>query len=136
MLKKLTKGFLVFALVFGYLASPAQSIDVELSKDSTLEGILQRGELRIGLEAGYMPFEMIDKRGGLRQRDLRHGGVRRKARHVSFIGFDIDSAAIEEARSVAKEAQLTNVEFVVSSNMLDSLKHHTFDYILAHGLMG
>ena len=99
MLKKLTKGLLIFAIVFGYLASPAQSIDVELSKDSTLEGILQRGELRIGLEAGYMPFEMIDKRSGLRQRDLRHGGVRRKARHVSFIGFDID-IGIEMAKAL------------------------------------
>jgi len=99
MLKKLTKGFLIFALVFGYLTSPVQSIDVELSKESTLEGILQRGELRIGLEAGYMPFEMIDKRSGLRQRDLRHGGVRRKARHVSFIGFDID-IGIEMAKAL------------------------------------
>lgn len=71
MLKPLTKGFLVFAIVFGYLALPVQGVDVELSKESTLEGILQRGELRIGLEAGYMPFEMVDKRGGLRQRDLR-----------------------------------------------------------------
>jgi hypothetical protein len=33
---------------------------VKFSKGSTLEGILQRGELRIGLEVGYMPFEMID----------------------------------------------------------------------------
>jgi len=51
-----------------------------------------------------------------------------------FIGFDIDLEAIEEAQSVAQEAKLTNVEFVASSNMLESLKHHTFDYILAHGL--
>jgi hypothetical protein len=37
-------------------------------------GILKRGELRIGLEVGYMPFEMIDKRSGLRQKEIRHGG--------------------------------------------------------------
>jgi hypothetical protein len=34
----------------------------------------KRGELRIGLEVGYMPFEMIDKRSGLRQKEIRHGG--------------------------------------------------------------
>ena len=48
----------VLGLVQGVV--PALAVDVELSKDSTLEGILQRGELRIGLEVGYMPFEMID----------------------------------------------------------------------------
>jgi polar amino acid transport system substrate-binding protein len=64
--------------------------DVELAKDSTLEGIMRRGELRIGLEAGYMPFEMIDKRSGLRQKEIRHGSFRRKGRHLSLIGFDID----------------------------------------------
>jgi hypothetical protein len=40
--------------------TPALAADVKFSKGSTLEGILQRGELRIGLEVGYMPFEMID----------------------------------------------------------------------------
>jgi hypothetical protein len=33
---------------------------VEFSEGSALEDILKRGELRIGLEVGYMPFEMID----------------------------------------------------------------------------
>ena len=73
--------------------------DVELSKDSTLEGILQRGELRIGLEVGYMPFEMIDKRSGLRQKEIRHGGFRRKGRQLSLIGFDID-IGIEMAKAL------------------------------------
>ena len=78
----------VLGLVQG--VAPALAVDVELSKDSTLEGILQRGELRIGLEVGYMPFEMIDKRSGLRQKEVRHGGFRRKGRQLSLIGFDID----------------------------------------------
>jgi polar amino acid transport system substrate-binding protein len=78
---------------------PALAVDVELSKDSTLEGILQRGELRIGLEVGYMPFEMIDKRSGLRQREIRHGGFRRKGRQLSLIGFDID-IGIEMAKTL------------------------------------
>ncbi|HDI59262.1 MAG TPA: transporter substrate-binding domain-containing protein [Desulfobacteraceae bacterium] len=44
-----------------------------LVKQSTLEEILQRGELRVGFEAGYVPFEMTDKKG-------------------NFVGFDIDMA--------------------------------------------
>ena len=37
----------------------------DLVKQSTLESILQKGELRVGFEAGYMPFEMTDKKGKL-----------------------------------------------------------------------
>ena len=99
MLNMSTKIFLVFAIAWGCLVSPAQGVDTELAKDSTLEGILQRGKLRIGIEAGYMPFEMIDKRSGLRQRDLRHGDVRRRGRQVPLIGFDIDMG-IEMARAL------------------------------------
>ena len=46
--------------------------------------------MRIGLEAGYLPFEMIDKRSGVRQREIRHGGFRRQGRQISLMGFDID----------------------------------------------
>lgn len=47
--------------------------DINLWKKSTLNEIIQRGELRVGLEPGYMPFEMRDKKGNI-------------------IGFDIDMA--------------------------------------------
>ncbi|MBW2440884.1 MAG: transporter substrate-binding domain-containing protein [Deltaproteobacteria bacterium] len=78
---------------------PALATDVEFSKGSALEGILERGELRIGLEVGYMPFEMIDKRSGLRQKEIRHGGLRRKGRQLSLMGFDID-IGIEMAKAL------------------------------------
>jgi polar amino acid transport system substrate-binding protein len=80
-------------------SAPALAVDVELSKDSTLEGIMRRGELRIGLEVGYMPFEMIDMRSGLRQKEVRHGGFRRKGRKLSLMGFDID-IGIEMAKEL------------------------------------
>ncbi|MEJ2366236.1 MAG: transporter substrate-binding domain-containing protein [Deltaproteobacteria bacterium] len=55
-------------------AAPASTnVRMDLVEQSTLEGILQRGELRVGFESGYMPFEMTDKKGG-------------------FVGFDIDMA--------------------------------------------
>jgi len=96
---KIIFAILLSGLWLGQWSAPARAADVELSKDSTLEGIMRRGELRIGLEAGYMPFEMIDKRGGLRQKDIRDGGFRRKGRQLSLIGFDIDMG-IEMARAL------------------------------------
>ncbi len=93
---KIIIGFLVSVL---WMVAPVSAKDAELSNDSTLEGILKRGVLRIGLEVGYMPFEMIDKRSGLRQKELRHGGVRHKARQLSLIGFDIDMG-IEMAKEL------------------------------------
>jgi polar amino acid transport system substrate-binding protein len=95
---------IIFAILLSWLClgqwnAPALAEDVELSKDSTLEGIVRRGELRIGLEVGYMPFEMIDKRSGVRQKEIRHGGFRRKGRQLSLIGFDIDMG-IEMAKAL------------------------------------
>jgi hypothetical protein len=45
---------------------------------STLAGIIQRGELRIGLEVGYMPFEMIDNAADCAKRRSGTAGFRRK----------------------------------------------------------
>jgi len=89
---------LIAVMLMTLLASSAFGADIELPKDSTLEGILKRGTLRVGLEAGYMPFEMIDKRGGLRQRTVRHRGVRRGGQQLNLIGFDIDMG-----REIARE---------------------------------
>ena len=47
--------------------------DLNLWKNSTLNKIIQRGELIVGMEPGYMPFEMKDKRGRI-------------------IGYDVDMA--------------------------------------------
>lgn len=71
------KGFvmglvLVAAIVFGF-STAAIGSDINLAKKSTLEQITKRGQLRVGFEAGYLPFEMADKKG-------------------RFIGFDIDMA--------------------------------------------
>ena len=49
--------------------------DINLWQKSTLNAIIQRGELRVGLEPGYMPFEMKDKKGNI-------------------IGFDVDIVKI------------------------------------------
>ena len=87
---KIITAFMLSWLWLGQGGVPALATDVEFSKGSTLEGIVERGELRIGLEVGFMPFEMIDNRSGLRQKAIRHGGLRRKGRQLSLMGFDID----------------------------------------------
>ena len=103
MLKMICFRIMIPLILLGLLLvpgdAPVLAADVELSEDSTLEGILRRGELRIGLEVGYMPFEMIDKRSGLRQKEIRHGGVRHKGRKLSLMGFDIDMG-IEMAKAL------------------------------------
>jgi len=96
---KIVIPLMLFGFLLGQGSTSIFAADVELSKDSTLEGILKRGQLRIGLEVGYMPFEMIDKRSGLRQKEIRHGGVRHKGRKLSLIGFDIDMG-IEMAKAL------------------------------------
>jgi polar amino acid transport system substrate-binding protein len=54
----------------------------------TLREVLKRGELRVGLEAGYMPFEMLDKSG-------------------EIIGFDIDLARLM-ARKLGVKLKVVN----------------------------
>ncbi|MCA1785184.1 MAG: transporter substrate-binding domain-containing protein, partial [Desulfobacteraceae bacterium] len=104
---------------------PAVAKDAELSKDSTLEGILNRGELRIGLEVGYMPFEMVDKRSGLRQKELRHGGVRHKTRQLSLMGFDIDMG-IEMAKNLGVKPVFVDTFW---PSIIPALKLGRFDVI-------
>jgi polar amino acid transport system substrate-binding protein len=72
MRKGIFLSFAVMAVFCLWITSAAAS-DIELAKKSTLEEIQKRKELRVGFEAGYLPFEMADKKG-------------------RFIGFDIDMA--------------------------------------------
>ncbi|MDM8524570.1 transporter substrate-binding domain-containing protein [Desulfococcaceae bacterium HSG8] len=125
--KGMITGFaLIGVMLMSIFASSAFGADIELSEDSTLEGILKRGKLRIGLEVGYMPFEMLDKRGGLRQRTVRHGGVRRGGQQLNIIGFDIDMG-----REMAKEL---GVQFVpvdtVWPSIIPALNVGRFDIIM------
>jgi len=73
MKKRLLLCSLAVALMCFFATTPALSGSIKLAQQSTLEAILKKGELRVGFEAGYMPFEMTDKKG-------------------HFVGFDIDMA--------------------------------------------
>ncbi|UCF84652.1 MAG: transporter substrate-binding domain-containing protein, partial [Desulfobacteraceae bacterium] len=99
-------GFVVILMVF-CLSNSAVAADIELAEGSTLEGILRRGKLRVGMEAGYMPFEFIDKMQGLRKRDMRAAGIRKGKQYVNIIGFDVDIAR-EMARGLGVKLVLVN----------------------------
>jgi polar amino acid transport system substrate-binding protein len=92
-------GFVFTTVVFG--------ADIELAKKSHVEQILARGELRVGFESGYVPFEMTDKKG-------------------NFIGFDMDYG-----RRMAKEM---GVKFVPINTAWDgiipALMTNKFDIIM------
>ena len=59
--------------------------DIELAKKSHIQKILQRGELRVGFESGYMPFEMTNKKGEFIGFDMDFGRRMAKAMGVKFV---------------------------------------------------
>ncbi len=71
MRKYLNKSLLALLVVF--LSTSLFAGDINLWKKSTLNSIISKGELRVGMEPGYMPFEMKDKKGRI-------------------IGYDVDMA--------------------------------------------
>ena len=125
MIKQFNHRLITILMLVGLWIAPVMAADVELSQDSTLEGILRRGELRIGLEAGYMPFEMIDTRSGLRQKEIRHGGFRHKGRQLSLMGFDID-VGIEMARALGVKPVFVDTSW---PSIIPALKLGRFDII-------
>jgi polar amino acid transport system substrate-binding protein len=70
-------GFVFTAAVFG--------ADIELAKKSHVEQILARGELRVGFESGYVPFEMTDKKGNFIGFDMDYGRRMAKDMGVKFV---------------------------------------------------
>ncbi len=131
-----TRGWPLLAVVLVLIGSafhPAAADDMELAEDSTLEGILRRGKLRVGFESGYWPFGMIDKRSGMRKRSISHGGLghssdgrRHGAQKVNIIGFDID-IAMEMAKELG--VKLVPVDTLLPS-IIPALKLGRFDIIM------
>jgi polar amino acid transport system substrate-binding protein len=83
------KGFvlgLIALTVVGFLgATSAIGADIDLAKKSHVEQILARGELRVGFESGYVPFEMTDKKGNFIGFDMDYGRRLAKAMGVKFV---------------------------------------------------
>ena len=106
------KGFImglvvVTAIMFCFSAAAIGS-DINLAKKSTLEQITKRGELRVGFEAGYLPFEMADKKG-------------------RFIGFDMDMAK-EMAKAMGVKFTPVNTAW---DGIIPALITKKFDIIIS-----
>jgi polar amino acid transport system substrate-binding protein len=72
-----------------------------------------------------MPFEMIDTRSGLRQKEIRHGGLRKKGRQLKLMGFDID-IGIEMAKALGVKPVFVDTLW---TNIIPALKLERFDII-------
>jgi len=105
------KGLLIGLAVLGfclYGALFAYADDIELAKKSTIEEILKRGELLVGFESGYMPFEMTDQKG-------------------NFVGFDMDVAK-EMAKAMGVKFTPVNTAW---DGIISSLLTNKFDLIMS-----
>ena len=85
MKKGLLFGLAVFLFAGIFFSTTAMSADIELAKKSHVEKILQRGELRVGFESGYVPFEMTDKKGNFIGFDMDFGRRLAKSMGVKFV---------------------------------------------------
>jgi polar amino acid transport system substrate-binding protein len=115
-------------LLLGLAPGPSsRAQDKELSPDSTLTGVLERGQLRVCFEAGYLPFEMIGTRSGLRQQSLRPADERKGGQITRFGGFDIDLAR-EMARELGVDFAPVNTRW---TSIIPSLTLGRCDIIIS-----
>ena len=108
-------------------ASDGDAQDKALNPSSTLAGILDRGKLRVCFEAGFLPFEMIGTRSGLRERQLRPADERKGGQITKFGGFDIDLAR-EMARVLGVDFAPVNVRW---TSIIPSLNLGRCDIIIS-----
>jgi len=85
MKKGLLKVLVALMVLLFWVSGSAMGADIELWKQSTLNKILERGELRVGFESGYVPFEMTDKKGKFIGFDMDYGRRMAKVMGVKFV---------------------------------------------------
>mgnify|MGYP003572275993 FL=1 len=85
MKKGLVLGLITLTAVGFLFVTAAFSGDIDLAKKSTLEQIIKRGELRVGFESGYVPFEMTNKKGEFIGFDMDFGRRLAKSMGVKFV---------------------------------------------------
>jgi polar amino acid transport system substrate-binding protein len=85
MKKGLVSGLIMLTVIGFLLATSAFGADIDLAKKSTIEQIMKRGELRVGFESGYVPFEMTNKKGEFIGFDMDFGRRLAKSMGVKFV---------------------------------------------------
>ena len=85
MKKGLVSGLIMLTVIGFLFATSAFGADIDLAKKSTIEQIMKRGELRVGFESGYVPFEMTNKKGEFIGFDMDFGRQLAKSMGVKFV---------------------------------------------------
>ena len=96
-----------FTLLFACLLAFGFTLPGAVLAD-TLDDILERGTLRVGMEPGYMPFEMTNKKG-------------------EIIGFDVDMAK-RMAKAMGVELELVSTAW---DGIIPALITKKFDIIMS-----
>jgi polar amino acid transport system substrate-binding protein len=108
---------ILYILFFTMMPKPTKVEEVlkseNIAKTSAIEEIQKRGELRVGLEAGYQPFEMQDEKGNI-------------------VGFDVDIAH-ELGKAIFGEGGEKKVNIVNTAweGIIPALMTHKFDIIMS-----
>ena len=113
-MKRLLFALLVAVFVGSLTLGSAMALTTEdIAKTSTLEEIQKRGQLLVGLEAGYQPFEMQDEKGNI-------------------IGFDVDMA-YEMGKALFGEGGEKKVKLINTAweGIIPALMTHKFDIIMS-----
>jgi len=113
-MKKLLFVLLTLVFVGTFTLGAAMAFSTEdLAKASTLEEILKRGELRVGMEAGYQPFEMQDEKGNI-------------------VGFDVDMA-YEMGKAIFGDGGEKKVKIINTAweGIIPALMTRKFDIIMS-----
>jgi polar amino acid transport system substrate-binding protein len=100
-------GFLVMPIVFAF-SSPAFSGEAQTSPGSTMDTILKRGKLIVGLTPGYVPLIWQDEKGNL-------------------VGFDVDMAK-EMAKAMNVGLDLVSTPW---ADIIPALIAKKFDIIMS-----
>ena len=113
-MRKLFFALLSLVLLGSLGSGPAMAFTTEdLAKASALEEISKRGQLLVGMEAGYQPFEMQDEKGNI-------------------VGFDVDMA-YEMGKAIFGEGGEKKVKIVNTAweGIIPALMTHKFDIIMS-----
>lgn len=94
--------------VFMLMSFTSKASDINLWHNSTLYKIQKKGVLRVGLNAGYMPFEMRSKTG-------------------KIIGFDVDLAKLM-AKAMGVKLKIVNTDW---DGIIPALMTNKFDIIMS-----
>jgi polar amino acid transport system substrate-binding protein len=112
--KKILFLLLTLVLAVSFSMGTAMALTAEdIAKTSALEEIQKRGQLLVGLEAGYQPFEMQDEKGNI-------------------VGFDVDMA-YEMGKAIFGKGGEKKVKLVNTAweGIIPSLMTHKFDIIMS-----